>query len=177
MRGTPQSWPRPLAAFLLGRTALMRPCLEYKLKACRVLGQRHFQQTESWWEETQINLGREGGSSRKGEQLGRELPRAALASFVFASPVPLHVCKGEGSGEKESGISEIGQVIASLNWMYTIRKESNKNGKLMTSLVIQRLRLRAAPAGVPSLIPGQGTRSRMPQLRVHMLQLRPGTTK
>lgn len=37
-------WHSP---FLLGRTALMRPCLEYKLKACRVLGQRHFQQTES----------------------------------------------------------------------------------------------------------------------------------
>ena len=44
----------------------------------------------------------------------------------------------------------------------------------MTSLVIQRLRLHAFNAGVPSLIPGQGTRSRMPQLRVHMLQLRPG---
>jgi len=148
MQGIPQSWPRPLAAFLLGRTALMRPCLEYKLKAYRVLGQRHFQQTESWREEPQINLGKEGGSSRKEEQLGRELPR--VASFIFASPVPLHVCKGEGSGEKESGIGEIGQVIASLNWMYTIRKESNKNGKLMTSLVIQRLRLHAAIAGVPS---------------------------
>ena len=44
----------------------------------------------------------------------------------------------------------------------------------MTSLVIQRLRLHALNAGVPSSIPGQGTRSRMPQLRVHMLQLRPG---
>ena len=34
-----------------------------------------------------------------------------------------------------------------------------------TSLVVQWLRLRAPNAGDPGLIPGQGTRSHMPQLR------------
>ena len=36
----------------------------------------------------------------------------------------------------------------------------------------QWLRLRAPNAGGPGLIPGQGTRSRMPQLRAHMLKLK-----
>ncbi|TEA34999.1 hypothetical protein DBR06_SOUSAS9710073, partial [Sousa chinensis] len=34
------------------------------------------------------------------------------------------------------------------------------------------LRLHAPNAGGPGLIPGQGTRSRMPQPRVHMPQLK-----
>ena len=42
-----------------------------------------------------------------------------------------------------------------------------------TSLEVQWLRLQAPNAGSPSLIPGQGTRSHVPQLRVHMLQLTP----
>ena len=46
-----------------------------------------------------------------------------------------------------------------------------------TSLVVQWLRLRAPNAGGLGSIPGQGTRSHMLQLRVHMPQLRPGTAK
>ena len=41
-----------------------------------------------------------------------------------------------------------------------------------TSLVVQWLRLHAPNAGGLGSIPGQGTRSCMPQLRVHMPQLR-----
>ena len=37
---------------------------------------------------------------------------------------------------------------------------------------IQSLRLQASFAGGPALISGQGTRSHMPQLRVHMSQLK-----
>ena len=41
-----------------------------------------------------------------------------------------------------------------------------------TSQVVQGLRLQAPYAGRPGLIPGQGTRSHMPQLRVCMLRLK-----
>ena len=41
-----------------------------------------------------------------------------------------------------------------------------------TSLVVQWLRLCAPNAGGVGLIPGQGTRLHMPQLRVHTLQLK-----
>ena len=41
-----------------------------------------------------------------------------------------------------------------------------------TSLVVQWLRLRAPNAGGLGSILGQGTRSRMPQLRAHMPQLK-----
>ena len=41
-----------------------------------------------------------------------------------------------------------------------------------TSLVIQSLRLHDPNAGNPASIPGQGTRSHMLQLRVHMEQLK-----
>ena len=41
-----------------------------------------------------------------------------------------------------------------------------------TSQVVQGLRLQAPYAGCPGLIPGQGTRSHMPQLRVCMLPLK-----
>ena len=40
------------------------------------------------------------------------------------------------------------------------------------SLMVQWLGLHTPRAGGPSSIPGQGTRSHMPQLRVHMLQQR-----
>ena len=46
-----------------------------------------------------------------------------------------------------------------------------------TPLVVQWLRLLAPKARAPGLIPDQGTRSHMPQRRVHMLQLRPSTAK
>ena len=41
-----------------------------------------------------------------------------------------------------------------------------------SSLVVQWLRLQAPNAGGSGLIPGQGTGSHMPQVRVHMLQLK-----
>ena len=58
--------------------------------------------------------------------------------------------------------------------------------------MVQWLRLHDLSAGGPGLIPGQGTRSHVPQLRVrmpkdptccmedqrsHVLQIKPGTTK
>ena len=45
------------------------------------------------------------------------------------------------------------------------------------SLVILGLRLHAPSAGDLGWIPGQGTRSHMLQLRVPVLQLRPGAAK
>ena len=38
--------------------------------------------------------------------------------------------------------------------------------------MVQQLRFHTPKAGGPSLISDQGTRSHMPQLRVHMLQLK-----
>ena len=52
-----------------------------------------------------------------------------------------------------------------------------KRGGVETSGVVQWLRLCAPNAGDPGSIPGQGTRSHTPQLRVHMPQLRPGAAK
>ena len=42
--------------------------------------------------------------------------------------------------------------------------------------MVQWPRLRAPNAGVPGSIPGQGTRSHVPQLRVLMSQLKPAAT-
>ena len=47
-----------------------------------------------------------------------------------------------------------------------------KKNTFRTSLVVQRLRLCAPSAGDPGSNPGQGTRSRMPQLRACMLQVK-----
>ena len=47
-----------------------------------------------------------------------------------------------------------------------------KKKSLGTSLVVQWLRLCTPNAGGLSLTPGQGTRSHMLQLTVHMLQLK-----
>ena len=41
-----------------------------------------------------------------------------------------------------------------------------------TSLVVQRLRLHTPNAGCPGLIPSRETRSHVPQLRVHTMQLK-----
>ena len=48
----------------------------------------------------------------------------------------------------------------------------SKGQHLGTSLVIQWLRLYAPNAGEPGLIPGWGTRSYVPQLRVRKTQLK-----
>ena len=47
----------------------------------------------------------------------------------------------------------------------TSGKQAERDPQYGTSLVIQWLRLRAPIAGGPGLIPGQGTRSHVPQLR------------
>ena len=52
-----------------------------------------------------------------------------------------------------------------------------KKKKDWTPLVVQWLRLHAPNAGGPGSIPGQGTRSRMPQLRAHMLRRRRGAAR
>ena len=48
----------------------------------------------------------------------------------------------------------------------TYLKETRKRLDTGTSLVVQELRICALNARGPSLIPGQGIRSHMPQLRV-----------
>ena len=53
-----------------------------------------------------------------------------------------------------------------------IHTEVLKYPQMGTSRVTQWLRLRTPNAGDPGSIPGQGTRSHMPQLRVCMLQLK-----
>ena len=45
------------------------------------------------------------------------------------------------------------------------RKKLHKKENVGTSLVVQWVRVRAPDAGGPGSIPGQGTRSHMPQLR------------
>ena len=54
----------------------------------------------------------------------------------------------------------------------SVNQAQLKLSKVRTSLVVQCLRLRALNAGSLGPIAGQGTRSLMSQLRVHMLQLR-----
>ena len=56
-----------------------------------------------------------------------------------------------------------------LGWelIYTAILEDNMRfSQIGTSLVVQWLRLRALNAGGPGSIPGQGTRSHMPQLKI-----------
>ena len=50
-----------------------------------------------------------------------------------------------------------------------LRKKNSAEG---TSLMVQWLRLLTPNAGSPGSVPGQGTRSRMPKLRVRMPQLK-----
>ena len=52
------------------------------------------------------------------------------------------------------------------SFMSLVVCESLQKMVLETSLVVQRLRLCAPSAGDPGSIPGQGTRSRMPQLKI-----------
>ena len=59
----------------------------------------------------------------------------------------------------------------------TSRHRGTKSLSAGTSLVVQWLRLQAPNTGGPGSIPGQGSRSHMPQLRGHMQQLKPGTVK
>ena len=56
-------------------------------------------------------------------------------------------------------------------------QEASTKGPFMTSPAVQWLRLHAPNAGGLSSIPGQETRSHMLELRVHILQLRPGLVK
>ena len=52
------------------------------------------------------------------------------------------------------------------------RKEGDSNTRWGTSLVVQWLRLHTPKAGGLGSVPGLGTRSYMPQRRVHMPQLK-----
>ena len=51
------------------------------------------------------------------------------------------------------------------NTTYTQKNQIRKKANGGTSLMVQWLRLRAPYAGSPGCIPGQGTRSHMPQLK------------
>ena len=57
-------------------------------------------------------------------------------------------------------------------WLFAQQNVNTCFQKVMvrTSLVAQWLRLRSPDAGGPCAIPNQGTRSHMPQLRIHMLK-------
>ena len=61
-----------------------------------------------------------------------------------------------------------GKGHADLRAKHTEYNEKKKG----TPLVVQGLRLHAPTAGTPGSIPGQGTRSHMPQLRVYTPQRR-----
>ena len=65
-------------------------------------------------------------------------------------------------------------LCAKLRWAETANRETYPQGvhRLGTSLVGQWLRVHAPNAGCLGLIPGWGTRSRLPQLRVCRLQLK-----
>ena len=65
-------------------------------------------------------------------------------------------------------VSCLGKFMMSLENVY-IKRIIKVRG---TSLVVQWLRLHAPNAGGPGLIPGQGTRSHMLQLRVRMPQIK-----
>ena len=77
-------------------------------------------------------------------------------------------------GEGYSGI--LCTILAILLWIWKIMfikiLKTHKSG---TSLVVQWLGLSAPNAEGPGSVPGQETRSHMPQLRLCMLQLRPDT--
>ena len=51
-------------------------------------------------------------------------------------------------------------------------EKTDKNGERGTSLVVLRLKRHVPNAGGPGLIPGQGTKSHLLQLRVHMPRLK-----
>ena len=73
--------------------------------------------------------------------------------------------------------SAIKMNITASIWMNLKITMLSKKARPGTSLVVQWLRLHTPNSGGPGSIPGQGTRSRMPQLRAHMLQRRPGAAK
>ena len=60
-----------------------------------------------------------------------------------------------------------------------VKEIQDKKNKIGTSLVVQWLRLHAPNAGGPRSIPGQGTRSRMLQLKIlHVAtKILPASTK
>ena len=61
-----------------------------------------------------------------------------------------------------------------LGWKTKIQKPQGMAKNKGTSLVVQWLRLCTPNTGIQGLIPDQGTRSQIPQLKP---QLRPGTAK
>ena len=80
-------------------------------------------------------------------------------SFV---PPRLHLCR-------EFSLPTVSPAVRSIQEISSL---GIRTGTIGTSLVVQWPRLCAPNAGGSSLIPGQGTRPHMPQLRVRMLQLK-----
>ena len=102
--------------------------------------------------------------------------------------------KGDGKVKRESRIYTRKSHFGTLkSWEYELlcsKGRTTKTGK-GTSLVVQWLKLHDPNAGGPGMIPGQGTRYCMPQLKIRMpeqrshmqqrrsyvLQLRPSVAK
>ena len=63
------------------------------------------------------------------------------------------------------------------HWYQTSKWPHSEVHQQGASLVVQWLSIHAPNTGGLGSIPSQGTRSCMPQLRSHVLQLRPGTAK
>ena len=74
----------------------------------------------------------------------------------------LHLCR-------EFSLPTMSPAMGSIQEISSLRI---RTGTIGISLVVQWLHLCAPNAGGQGLIPGQGTRPHMPQLRVHMLQLK-----
>ena len=71
----------------------------------------------------------------------------------------------EGLGEKESCLQDSPDFSVKVE-----RSQKEKNG--VASLVVPRLGLCTSNAGGMGLVPGEGTRSHMQQLRIHMSKLK-----
>ena len=65
-------------------------------------------------------------------------------------------------------LNEVENILAEENFVHSLIKILKRGN----SLVVHWLSLHAPSAGALGLIPGQGTRSHGPQLRVHLLQLK-----
>ena len=111
-----------------------------------------------------------------------------IISSLYADDMTLYVENPKDSTQKlQELISEFRNVAGykiniqkSVAFLYTNNEISEReckkdhtfqNHTLRTSLVVQWLRLHNPNAGGPGSIPGQGTRSHVPQVRVRMPQL------
>ena len=74
---------------------------------------------------------------------------------------------GADSGQRRDTVEEKGGLELTLRkgGIWLMRQLQQRKDSSGTSLVVQWLRLCTSNPGVPGLIPSQGTRSCMPQLR------------